>query len=143
MPKLPNLSLVGHLQPSTSLELIGSFRFVDTQGMSVRISFDLWTLPSGLRAICSRDRCNLNYSFFGLRLWPYEYQSAASLHKRRLVDARTEPRFGQQFNLSPFLNRPGIDYARSGDRCRRFRRLFWRTPRARRRRCSPARLPRS
>jgi hypothetical protein len=28
----------------------------------------LWAQPSGLLAICCRDRCNLIYSFFGLRL---------------------------------------------------------------------------
>src|ERR1700704_3141086 len=27
-------------------------------------------VPSGLFAICNRDRCNLNYSFFELRLCP-------------------------------------------------------------------------
>jgi len=27
-------------------------------------------VASGLFAICNRDRCNLNYSFFGLRLCP-------------------------------------------------------------------------
>jgi hypothetical protein len=42
------------------------------RGCQFASSVVLWALPSGLLAICSRDRCNLNYSFFGLRLCPYE-----------------------------------------------------------------------
>lgn len=38
---------------------------------------------SGLLVICNRDRCDLNYSFFGLELCPYQLELAYFCKKER------------------------------------------------------------
>jgi hypothetical protein len=54
------------------LDRSARLRSLTRRGCQFASSYVLWALPSGLLAICSRDRCNLNYSFFRLRLCPYE-----------------------------------------------------------------------
>jgi hypothetical protein len=76
------------------------------RGCQFASSSGLWVLPSALLAICSRDRCNLNYSFFGLRLWPYEGESA-SLHKGGLD--RRKNRVSIPSAVKPF---PHFEWAR-------------------------------
>src|SRR5260221_404079 len=69
----------GRASPTVDCCLDRSVRLssLTCSGCQFASSFVLSALPFGLRVICSRDRCNLNYSFFGLRLCPYERKLAS------------------------------------------------------------------
>ena len=105
------------------------------RGCQFASSFVLWAVPAGLLVICSRDRSNLNYSFFELRLCPYE-KKLTPLHRRGLDRRGNKVSIPSAVQPFAILNKPRTHYAHSDDRCRRFRRLLRRAPRTRRCRCS-------